>query len=79
MVTTVDISESGILGTVSDATVTLVSPNLKPCIFDEEAMSDSFSETPALSIPKLNFMADCELESGLIFSHCTHFNESLLI
>jgi hypothetical protein len=47
-------------------------------MFDEEARSASFTETPALSIPKLNFKADCDPESGLTFSQCMHFNESLL-
>jgi hypothetical protein len=38
--------------------MTLVSPNWKLCMFDEEAMSDSFTDT-ALSIP-ITFMADSE-------------------
>jgi hypothetical protein len=49
----------------SDAGMTLVSPNWKSCVLDEDALSDSFTETPALSIPKLNFMADCDSEPGL--------------
>jgi hypothetical protein len=34
-------------------------------MFDEEALSDSFTETPVLSIPIPNFMADCDTEPGL--------------
>jgi hypothetical protein len=40
-------------------------------MFDEEALSDSFTDTPilspAISIPKLNFVADCDSEPGLAF------------
>lgn len=71
--TAVDVHVSAVLGILSD--VTLGTPNMKPCKFDEEALSDSFT---ALSIPKLNFMAECDSEPGLAPSHATHFNESLL-
>jgi hypothetical protein len=74
--TAVDVHVSAVLGILSD--VTLGTPNVKPCMFDEEALSDSFTETPALSIPKLNFMAECDSEPGLAPSHATHFSESLL-
>jgi hypothetical protein len=47
-------------------------------MFDEEALSESFTGTPALSIPKLNFMPECDSELGLAPSHATHFSESLL-
>jgi hypothetical protein len=39
---------------------------------------DSFTETQALSIPKLNVMFDCDSKLGLVPSHLRHFNKSLL-
>jgi len=51
---------------------------MKSCTFVEEAMSDSFTETPALSIPKLNFITDCVSEPCLALPHATHFSEALL-
>jgi hypothetical protein len=56
----------------------LLSPNTKPGTFVEQALSDSFTETPALSIPKLNFIGDCVSEPCLALPHATHINESLV-
>jgi hypothetical protein len=58
--------------------MTLVSPNWKPCMFDEKALLDPFTRTLALSIPKLNFVAGCDSKPGLVLWHATQFNESLL-
>jgi hypothetical protein len=78
VVTTADVHDFVVPGTLSDAVVTLVSPNLKPCMLDEEAVSTSFNGTPALSIPKLNLTVECDSEPGLALSHATHFNNSSL-
>jgi hypothetical protein len=41
-------------------------------------MSDAFTETLALSIPKLNFTVDSGSEPGLALVHATQFNVSVL-
>ncbi|PNF42977.1 hypothetical protein B7P43_G09583 [Cryptotermes secundus] len=71
-----NVHASVVLGILSD--VTLGSVNVKNCMFDEDALSDSFTGTPALSIPKLTFMAECNSEPGLAPPQATHFSVSLL-
>lgn len=74
--TAADVHAFAVAGILSD--VTFGSPDVKHCRFDEEALSDSFTGTPALSIPELNFMAECDSEPSLAPLHATHFSESLL-
>jgi hypothetical protein len=62
----------------SDAGMTLVSPNWKPCMFDEDELLDSFTGSSDLPIPKLNFMAGFDSKPGLALWHATQFNASLL-
>jgi hypothetical protein len=75
--TAADVHASAVLGILFD--VTLGSANVKHCMFDEEALSDSVTGTPATEIPKLNFVAECDSEPGLAPSHATHFSEFLLL
>jgi hypothetical protein len=76
METAAGVPASAVLGILFDV-VTLVSPHVNPCIFEEEELSNSFTETLALSIPKLNFMSESDSEPGLAPPHASGFDKLL--